>query len=127
MSKDWYEDIKEFHMEFGHHIGRIPKIPPMKIFKLRYSLIEEEMRETLDALFIDDLEGIADGICDSIVVLLGTAISYGIDIRRIWNEVHKSNMAKIGGGKREDCKSLKPEGWEPPNIKELLEEQRNAR
>ena len=123
MSKDWYRDIYDFHKVCGHHIGEKPSIPPVEVFKLRWNLIKEEMEETLEALFKDDLEKIADGIADSIVVLLGTAVSYGIDIRLIWDEVHRTNMAKVGGPKRPDGKSLKPEGWEPPKIKGLLIEQ----
>lgn len=38
----------------------------------------------------------------------------------IWHEVHKTNMAKSLGPKV-NGKQLKPEGWEPPNIKSILE------
>ena len=38
----------------------------------------------------------------------------------IWREVHKTNMAKSLGPKV-NGKQLKPEGWEPPNIKAILE------
>ena len=120
MSTNWQKDILEFHVACSHYTANSPSIPPLPISKLRYSLIREEMEETLQALFEDDLIGIADGIADSIVVLLGTAVSYGIDIQPVWDEVHKTNMAKLGGGKRGDGKSLKPEGWQPPDIKSIL-------
>ena len=120
MSEDWYQDIVDFHRAFGHHIERKPKIPPWEVRDLRHTLISEEIKETLEALDQGDLTGLADGIADSIVVLLGTAVSSGINIRPIWDEVHKTNMAKIGGGKRADGKSLKPEGWQPPKVEELL-------
>lgn len=123
MSKDWYNDIVEFHKTFDHHIGEKPEAPPYRTQDLRMRLIEEEMTETIDAINDGDLEEIADGIADSIVVLLGTAISYGIDIRPIWDEVHRSNMAKVGGGKNEFGKSLKPENWKAPRIAELLKQQ----
>ena len=38
----------------------------------------------------------------------------------IWHEVHKTNMAKALGPKV-NGKQLKPEGWQPPNIKAILE------
>ncbi len=123
MSKDWYQDIIDFHKVMGHCLGERPSLPPLKVYKLRRRLIDEEVKETLDAMFQDDLVGIADGIADSIVVLLGTAVSYGIDIRPVWDEVHKTNMAKLGGGKDSQGKSLKPEGWVPPNVKSILTEQ----
>lgn len=120
MSKDWYQDVIDFHKAAGHHIEEKPSIPPAEVYWLRQRLIKEEIEETLKALLQDDLVGLADGIADSIVVLLGTAISYGIDVRLVWDEVHKTNMAKVGGPKRTNGKSLKPEGWQPPKIKELL-------
>jgi len=123
MSADWYQDITDFHRVMGHCIGEKPSLPPLGIWLLRCRLIEEEVRETLNALDNNDLVGIADGIADSIVVLLGTAISYGIDLRPIWDEVHRTNMAKLGGGKDDYGKSLKPEGWQPPCIKAILVEQ----
>ena len=121
---DWYDDILTFHKEFNHHIEPFPRIPPDKVRALRSKLIREEVNELLDGLDDANLENIADGAADSIVVILGTCVSYGINLRPIWQEVHQSNMAKKGGEKRADGKSLKPEGWQPPRIKELLDEQK---
>ena len=118
MSKDWYQDIVDFHNKvmqdrfFGH-----PHLPPYIFKKLMRNLIKEEIKETLDAIREDNLAELADGIADSIVVLLGTAVTYGIDIRPIWDIVHMSNMAKAGGKLRADGKMMKPEGWKPPDIK----------
>ena len=127
MNTDWYEDVLDFHRTMGSPIGEKPHIPPRDIKKLRTDLIGEEVGEALDALWSGDLEKLADGLADSIVVLLGTAIACGIDLRPIWDEVHKTNMAKEGGPKAENGKQLKPEGWQPPKIKELLEKQKDAR
>lgn len=120
MSKDWYQDIVDFHKAANHYIGNKPHTIPLEVEVLRKRLIQEEINETISAMTINDLEKIADGIADSIVVLLGTAVSYGIDMRPIWDEVHRTNMAKIGGGKDAGGKSLKPKGWRPPNIAKLL-------
>ena len=123
MSQDWYADILDFHEEFEHHIEPHPAIAPQEVRSLRSKLIREEVNELLDGLDDCNLEKTADGAADSIVVILGTCISYGIDLRPIWDEVHATNMAKKGGGKRPDGKTQKPEGWQPPRIKELLQEQ----
>jgi len=120
MSRDWYQDIVEMHKAQNHYIGSRPGLPPKWVQTLRIELIKEEIGETIEALEDGDLEEVADGIADSIVVLLGTAISYGIDIRPIWDEVHRANMAKVGGPKRKDGKQLKPDGWTPPQIGKLL-------
>jgi len=126
MSKDWYQDIVDFHKAFGHHIEARPAIPPWEVWELRHNLVKEEMEETLDATEACDLVELADGIADSMVVLLGTAVSYGIDMRPVWDLVHESNMKKIGGGKREDGKTLKPKGWAPPDIEGEIRRQQSA-
>ena len=124
MSKDWYQDIVEFHKEVMlDSFSTTPNIPFPKYVALRHRLIKEEVGETLEAIEDENLVELADGICDSIVVLLGTAVTYGIDIRPIWDEVHRTNMAKGDGVLREDGKRLKPEGWKPPRVAKLLKEQ----
>lgn len=125
MSKDWYQDVKDFHVKFGCHVESIPRIPPRNAEQLRLSLLKEEFSEELiPALEAEDLVEIADAIADTIYVLLGTAVSYGIDLRPIWDEIHQSNMAKVGGGQREDGKVMKPEGWQPPDVAGLIEHQK---
>jgi len=121
---DWYQDILDFHQTMKHHIGAFPCIPSEKVQRLRRKLIREETNELLDGIDDNDLKAIADGCTDAIVVTIGTAISYGIDLRPIWDEVHRTNMLKAGGGKRADGKSLKPADWQPPRIEELLAAQR---
>ena len=88
---------------------------------LRASLIEEEARETVEALRSNRLVDTIDGLCDLLVVVYGTALEMGIDLEPHFNEVHASNMAKRGGPVREDGKMLKPEGWLPPDINGILQ------
>jgi predicted HAD superfamily Cof-like phosphohydrolase len=45
-----------------------------------------------------------------------TAAHLGVDVRPFFDEVHRSNMAKLGGPVRDDGKIQKPEGWRPPDI-----------
>lgn len=116
----WQADLVSFHEKFGLDISATPGFPPTTVEKLRINLIEEEMKETIKALEDGNLVEIADGITDAIYALLGTAVSYGIDINPVWREVHKTNMAKVGGKVREDGKILKPEGWTAPNIASIL-------
>lgn len=122
--QDWVQDMIDFETQvMGANHPKTPTFPDKKTEDLRRMIVAEEINETFAAMENKDMVEIADGIVDSIVVLIGTALSYGIDIRPVWEEVHKTNMAKIGGKVREDGKKLKPEGWEPPQIKKLLEEQ----
>lgn len=125
--QDWYQDIVNFHEEVLHDRQdegiSTPHIPSQKIKELRIELMVEEFSELLQAYDSGDLVGVADGGTDLIVVILGAMISSGIDLRPIWKEVHKTNMAKKGGLKRADGKLLKPEGWKSPEIGKLLMQQ----
>jgi len=126
MSKDWVQDIREFLVAMGGVAGHIesrPVEPPTEVMMLRYQLIQEEGSETLKALREKDLVDLADGICDTIVVLIGTALAYGIDLQPIWDEIHRTNMLKTTGSIRADGKRLKPVDWKPPKVRELLLEQ----
>lgn len=126
MSKDWYADMQEFHkVVMLDNFKTIPHQPPIKYWSLRYHLIKEEMEETLEAIDKGNLVETADGITDSIYVLLGTAVTCGIDIRPIWDLVHKANMEKKDGEMRPDGKRLKPPGWKHPDIEKEIRRQQN--
>jgi predicted HAD superfamily Cof-like phosphohydrolase len=43
-----------------------------------------------------------------------------VDLKPFFYEVHRTNMAKLNGPKRGDGKQMKPEGWAPPRIKNIL-------
>lgn len=120
-----FEDVLEFHREFcPDMIGTTPKIPDHDSAELRIRLVDEEHEEFKEAMRRDDLVGIADAIADLIYVVVGTAITYGIDLPAVWHEVQRSNMAKKGGGRREDGKVIKPAGWTPPDVAGVLENQK---
>ena len=123
---NWYEDVKDFHKSFNLRVGQAPTIPEDSSERfLRMNLLEEEFNEYIDAEQKLDIVGIADALADVIYIACGTAVSYGIPLDKVFEEVHRSNMAKLVDGKpiyREDGKVLKPAGWQPPNIEKILEE-----
>lgn len=113
------DDVAAFHVAAGIPIVASPQVPSTVRKELRIKLIMEEvLDETLRALREDDLVGLADGICDSIYVLVGTALEYGLPLEQLWAEVQRANMAKFAEGwwVREDGKVMKPPGWQPPEI-----------
>ena len=60
------------------------------------------------------------------IVVYGTAVSYGIDMKPVFQEVQRSNMSKVGGHKREDGKWVKPPTYSPADITPILEKQGNS-
>jgi len=121
--RDWQRDVRDFHEKFGAVVGDSKSPVDPSITALRKKLIDEEHDELQDALDANNYEYIAKEAADLIYVILGTMVSYGIDINPIWDAVHASNMQKIGGGNRPDGKVLKPAGWKAPNIAAILASQ----
>ena len=119
----WQKDVHKFHEKFSCEIGNKPGFADEKTMKLRMSLIKEEIDELECACNENDFPGLIDAFTDTIYVLLGTAVSVGVDLEPIWNEVQKTNMAKIPGNSRKDGKVLKPDDWSPPDIDLLLSKQ----
>jgi predicted HAD superfamily Cof-like phosphohydrolase len=118
-----FTDVKAFHRAFSQRIGEKPELPDSAERTLRMKLLAEEMYEYTVAENENDLIEIADALADIIYIACGTAVSYGIPLDAIFEEVHSSNMAKLVDGKviyREDGKVKKPEGWMPPDIAGVL-------
>lgn len=121
---DMYQDVLEFHKKFvPNQMAPLPMWPRFDVMRLRGKLIQEEMKELVEAFDDADFEGIVDGSLDLIYVVLGTLVAMGVDARPVWNEIQKANMAKEGGPMRPDGKVLKPEGWMPPDIVGVLSRQ----
>lgn len=114
--------VLEFHQACG--LGA-PERPTLEGFPgpLRIGLIEEEAAEFAQATMAGDMVGMIDALCDLLYVTYGAAVCLGVDLEPFFREVHRANMAKQGGPLREDGKQLKPPGWQPPRIRELLEDQ----
>ena len=101
---DMIKDIADFHRATGAPILRKPRMPDPKRVRLRYDLIHEEVvRELLPAIGQGDMVKIADGIADSIVVHIGTALEFGIPLDVIWKLVHAANMSKVLYAHKPDC------------------------
>jgi len=119
-----FKDVMDFHKAFGQKVGDKPELPDINERGLRMKLLREEFEEYMEAEEENDLVEIADALADLIYIACGTAVSYGIPLDKIYDEVHRSNMSKLVNGKpiyREDGKVMKPEGWSPPDIKGILE------
>ena len=117
--------VKDFHEKYGHLISPEPTTESPQVVKdLRRALIQEEMKELFEAIEHDDIEEIADGGADLIYVVVGTMISYGVPIDRIFREIHLSNMTKTPvraeGGQKYGTKTPKGPDFEMPDVRGIL-------
>ena len=100
-----------------------PKTPENA--NLYNKLIREEFDEYVGALLLKDEVETLDACMDMIWVILGFCYMKGYNVAGAWNEVARSNLAKINPetgkvNKREDGKVLKPQGWTPPQLAEFV-------
>jgi predicted HAD superfamily Cof-like phosphohydrolase len=89
------------------------------------NLIAEEFNEFIQANNKNDEIEKLDACMDMIWVILGFCYMKGYDVAGAWNEVARSNLAKIDPvtgkvNKRADGKVLKPEGWTPPQLEQFV-------
>lgn len=118
--------VETFHRTFDIVVNSAPAVVDVRTRELRVKLIQEEFDELKEALASEDLASIAKEMADLLYVVYGTAVSYGIDMDPVFREVHRSNMSKVGGYKREDGKWVKPATYSPASIQPIVLEQRSA-
>lgn len=94
-------------------------------FNLYTKLINEEVQELWSAIANGDKVECLDALLDILVVTTGAIHSLGADGPGGWREVMRTNFVKVDPvtgkvRKREDGKVLKPDGWQPPNLKPFI-------
>lgn len=109
-----FKDIETFHKACDQE-------PNEANYNMYLSLIDEEHTELKEAIEANDRVEQLDALVDILVVTMGAIRAGGFDGEGAWNEVMRTNFAKIDTTtgkvrKREDGKVLKPEGWQPPNL-----------
>ena len=114
---DYEACVRAFHAKFGHPVG---SSPGFRAAALRSRLIAEEAGELCAAIEAGDMVGAVDGLADLLYVTFGTAVAFGVEIGKYFEEVHGTNMRKEGDPMNPQDKPLKPEGWQPPRIAEML-------
>ena len=115
--------VEEFHRKFEIFARTTPADLNEETKRLRIRLIQEEFDELKESMESGNLASVAKEMADLLYVVYGTAVSYGIDMEPVFREVHRSNLSKVGGYKREDGKWVKPASYSPARIEPILAEQ----
>jgi predicted HAD superfamily Cof-like phosphohydrolase len=119
-----FEMVGDFMEAFGQEVLYMPKMPDTNLAALRLDLITEEVQELRDGLGKKSMLEIADALTDILYVVYGAGHAFGIDLDECFNEVHRSNMTKLGeDGRplyRDDGKVMKGPSYEEPNLEQFL-------
>jgi predicted HAD superfamily Cof-like phosphohydrolase len=137
-----FDDIKAFHEKFELQYNGKPRLLEEGLAKFRTGFMAEELGEycmhhqdTEEFVFmIKDtmvpqeipLDKQLDALVDLVYVVLGTAYLQGFDFNEAWRRVHEANMKKVRALRAVDSKRgslydvIKPEGWEAPDLKDLV-------
>jgi len=93
---DALKQVAQFHRVFHHPVEPEPTIPSEERCRLRIALLEEELQELREAVNKQDLEGVADALCDLQYVLSGAVLEFGLGekFKALFDEVQRSNMSK---------------------------------
>jgi predicted HAD superfamily Cof-like phosphohydrolase len=124
--KKQLQQLWDFQSAYNSTRNTKPTLLDSETSMLRYNLGKEELLEYLEACNNNDLVEVTDALADQLYILLGTMISHGLQnvIEDVFNEVHRSNMSKLGQDGnpiyREDGKILKGPHFSPPNIEQFL-------
>jgi hypothetical protein len=96
------ELVGDFHRKMDVFQPDKPQLPKREHFGLQMDLIAEEFCELEAAYENGDLIACADALTDSLYVLVGMFNRFGLGdrISLLLDEVHRSNMTKIGAGSR---------------------------
>jgi predicted HAD superfamily Cof-like phosphohydrolase len=122
--------VAEFHRAIQKRLPTVPTVPDADELTFRLTLLTEEMAEVQEAAgelsarlpraAPADLIPLAHELTDLLYVTYGALQALGIDADAAFAEVHRVNMHKASGPRRADGKQLKPEGWQPADLKRVL-------
>ena len=119
-----FELVGDFMEAFGQAVQLEPTWPDFNTRELRLELIQEELDELSDAVADRDMIQIADALTDLLYVVYGAGHTFGLDLDECFQEVHRSNMSKLGeNGRpihREDGKVMKGPGYFEPDLEGIL-------
>ena len=125
--KSTIEQVREFHEAFGVRNASFVDIGDKNTNKLRVALIREELNELEEALEAGDPVAVLDALADLTYVVEGSYLAFGLAFLKdsAFNEVHRSNMSKLGADGKpiyhpETRKVLKGPNYSKPDLRKLF-------
>ncbi|MDO4263440.1 MAG: hypothetical protein Q4C67_04510 [Deinococcus sp.] len=127
--------MRSFHAAIGEPAPQQPALPSAGLLRIRRTLLDEEWAEVQEELDLlearlaagearepaAELHRLAHELTDLLYVTYGTLVQLGIDPAATFAAVHQANLGKVGGPLRADGKLLKPPGWQPADVRSVLE------
>jgi predicted HAD superfamily Cof-like phosphohydrolase len=119
--KTWLNDVANFCEDVVHIVPPDkPTILSPERVKWFDGVVMEELDEFNEATSEGDLPGAADALVDLVYFALGRLYEMGVPADAVFDEVHRANMTKVRGVKKEravtnDADAVKPTGWKPPD------------
>jgi len=146
---DFANCVRQFNLEAGLPAPNHPEELTKNDIQFLIKMIFEEIIELFDTIFSENeseilikilnqqlqerknrkvehlLSDQADALGDMIYFIYNCACKKGINLTPILMEIHQANMNKKDPItnqflKREDGKIIKPENWQPPNVKNII-------
>jgi len=134
--KSWAAMVQQFNQNNSYPDLKKPGHPSDSIKVLRLRLMMEELGEVSQAMHENNLIEVADGLCDLLYVVVGTAVEYGMGpiLEDLFEEVHRSNMTKFQGetltatetvmnpvNDKYSGKVRKSANYEPPDLASIID------
>ena len=91
-----FQKVGIFMKTFGQEVKNKAELGDEKLNQLRISLINEELDELKTAIKDNNILEVADALTDILYVTYGAGHSFGVDLDKCFDEVHNSNMSKLG-------------------------------
>lgn len=113
------KDVENFQRDItGIEPATAPTLVNEEYILARANFMSEEVHEFVDAATQGDMVGVADALADVIYVAVGTALTMGIPLGKVWDVVHAANMKKIKGMTKRGIANdaIKPDGWAGPEM-----------
>ena len=105
-----FEKVGEFHECFGHPKFDKPRYDifdvDQKVVKFRQALIDEENGEFKEGCDKKDLVEVADALADMLYVIYGAGHVFGLNLDKLFTEVHDSNMSKLCSSEEEAIETV---------------------